>query len=130
MAVWRLFKNYFGWHYRLALVAWWRIYRNLLWFLFNFFSVALLFRTLAAPWRRLNEAYPKGFNPGVIVETLVVNGLMRLFGLAVRSVFLLAAALVLTVAALGGWFILALWLVAPGLILLWLILGFYLAFLS
>lgn len=126
----RIIKNYFLWHYSLALVAWWRIYLNLLWFLYHFFSVPVIVRTLFSPWRRLAEPYPKGFNPGAAAETLVVNGLMRLFGLVVRLLFLSCSVMILSLAIILGWVALALWLVAPWLAFVGLILGVYLTFLT
>ena len=105
-----MLKDYFFWHYSLALAAWWRIYGNLLWFLYHFFSLPIIIRTLFAPWRRLAEPYPKGFNPAATAETLVVNGLMRLIGLIIRSIFLFGAFLILLGAFVLGWVALALWL--------------------
>lgn len=130
MAFGRLLRSYFGWHYSQALVAWWRIYGNGLWFLFHFFSVALLFRTLFSPWRRLAESYPGRFAPESIAETLVVNLLMRLVGFTIRVIFLSVALVVLAGAFLLGWITLIVWLCAPFLIPILFFTGFYLTFLT
>ncbi len=130
MAFGRLFRSYLGWHYSSALVAWWRIYGNLLWFLSHFFSVALLFRTLFSPWRRLAENYPRRLAPTAIAETLVVNLLMRLVGLVIRVIFLSVALVVLATAFFLGWIVLIVWLLAPFLIPILFLTGFYLTFLT
>lgn len=130
MIVGRLLKSYFLWHYSFALTAWWRIYGNCLWFLYHFFSVSILIRTLFSPWRRLAENYSSGFVPQVIAETLVVNTLMRLVGFTIRVSFLLFAWCVIIGAFFLGWLTLVLWLVAPLLIPFVFLIGFYLAFLT
>lgn len=129
MVGWRLVKDYLVWHYSQALVAWWRIYGNGLWFLSHFFSVALLGRTLFSPWRRLTESYPGRFAPESIAETLVVNLLMRLVGFTIRVIFLSFAFVILAGAFLLGWIALVIWLGAPFLIPSLFFTGFYLTFL-
>jgi len=130
MSVISLLKSYIGWHYSLALAAWWRIYTNCLWFLFNFFSVSILIRTLFSPWRRLTESYPTSFAPGAAAEILIINLLMRAVGLVIRTVFILFAGLTLTIAFFLGWLALVFWLVAPVVILGSFFTGFYLIFLT
>ena len=122
--------TYLVWHYSAALVAWRRIYGNILWFLSHFFSVALLFRTLFSPWRRLAENYPGRLVPTAIAETLVVNFLMRLVGLTIRVIFLSFAFAVLAGAFLLGWIVLIVWLLTPFLIPILFFAGFYLTFLT
>lgn len=129
MAFGRLFRSYLGWHYSQALVAWWRIYGNGLWFLSHFFSVALLGRTLFSPWRRLAESYPRRLAPEAMAETLVVNLLMRLVGLTIRVIFLSFSFVVLAGTFLLGWIALIVWLFAPFLIAILFFTGFYLTFL-
>ncbi|MEK7585359.1 MAG: hypothetical protein AAB455_02520 [Patescibacteria group bacterium] len=130
MAFWRLLKSYLGWHYGLALVAWWRIYRDLLWFVYNFFSLPIIFRTLLAPWRRLGESYPKGFSPEVVAETIVINTLMRLVGVVFRLGFLIFALPVIVIVFLLGLVALIFWLAAPIALPIIFLIGFYLTFLA
>lgn len=130
MAAWQLWKNYIFWHYSSALVAWWQIYVNCLWFLSHFFSISILFRTLFAPWRRLAESYPTGFSPQASAETFVINSLMRLVGFAIRVIFIASAWFVLALAFALGWLTLAFWLAAPLLAATLFIVGFYLVFLT
>lgn len=122
--------TYLVWHYSAALAAWWRIYGNILWFLSHFFSVALLFRTLFSPWRRMAESYPGRLVPTVIAETLMVNLLMRLVGLVIRVIFLLFALVIWLGAFLLSWIVLIVWLLTPFLIPILFFTGFYLTFLT
>ena len=128
MTPWRLVRAYVGWHYSAALTAWWQIYVDSLWFLFHFFSISILIRTLFAPWRRLAEGYPTGFSLKASAETLIINSLMRLVGFVFRIFFIFGACLIITLAFVLGWVILVFWLVAPPLALALFLVGFYLTF--
>jgi len=130
MTWWRLVRAYIFWHYSAALGAWWQIYVNSLWFLFHFFSIPILFRTLFAPWRRLAESYPKGFSPKAVAETLLINFLMRLVGFIFRIFFIFAAWVVLIFAFVFGWLVLVFWLFTPPLAMALFGAGFYLTFLT
>lgn len=104
---------YLLWHYTLGLHAAAAFGGNLVRFLFNFFSIALLIRTLFAPWRRLGEGYAKGLQPGAWFETLIVNTLMRLVGAIVRLA-LIAAGVIALLVGLGLWVVIIIaWLLLP-----------------
>lgn len=104
---------YFRWHYTTALVDLMRIWGNFFWFFTNFFSITLLLRTLFQPFRRLDAAYKKGFDPGAWAEQLGVNLLMRVVGALLR-LFLIGIGLVaLLCTLLGGVFFLVAWLATP-----------------
>ena len=130
MAFLALLGRYFAWHYTGGLLACLRLWADFLWFIYHFFSVPIIGRTLFAPWRRLGEAYRGGFDPGRVLETLIVNTLMRLFGFIVRIFFLLAALLVLLATFLLGLLFTLIFFLAPFLILGSFIIGFYLLFLG
>ena len=61
------------------------LFRNILWFVFHFFSIGLLLRTFASPWQRLGEAYSRSSGSSFF-ETFVINTIMRLVGMCVRTV--------------------------------------------
>lgn len=87
---------------------------NILAFNLRYFSLPLLLRTLASPWRRISWSYEQdaGFRFSKVFEVLFSNFISRLLGAFVRlgtillafatEAFLLAASLF----ALLGWFIL------------------------
>lgn len=98
------------------------VWKNILLFNLNFFSVSLLLKTFFSPWRRYGMGYTgRGFNPGKYIETFFSNLIFRLFGALIRSfliltgiiieAFIFALGLVLTVAwvllpviIIGGFF--------------------------
>lgn len=93
MNVFRLVPLYFFWHYTSAFFDMFRIFGNLYWFLWHFFSVPDTFKTFFDPWQRLHEKYHKGLDIEAMASTLVVNILMRIVGMIMRT-FLLFFALV------------------------------------
>lgn len=116
--------NYVVWHYSRAVVDLFRNWSNMVWFVFTFFSLPLLFRTLFAPFRRLDEGYEKGFNPEQWAGTFIVNTLMRFVGACVRLFVIVLGIVVLAVVLCGGFFLLLTWLVAPLLVVLLVGIGF------
>lgn len=109
----RLILSYFIWHYTTALKDLFNHACNFLWFIFHFFSISVLFKTLFSPWQKLNETYKGGFNLNAIFETFVVNILMRIVGFFIRFFMIVAGIIswVLTFLILLAVF--ALWLVLP-----------------
>lgn len=121
--------SYLVWHYSLAIRDFAIIIGNLLWFLYHYFSIPILFRTLFSPWRRLSESYSHNIlKPNEFFSTLIVNSLMRIFGFLVRSVMILVgilmwlSSLVLSVVAM------VFWLFLPIIIPVLIFFGAYLTF--
>ena len=118
--------HYLYWHYLLAWRDGWQIYRDFLWFVGHFFSLKTLLRTWLQPWRRLGEPYQGSFDLTAWLSTLIVNLLMRLVGLIVRT-FLLASGVLAWLLVFGAGLVAALvWLVLPWLTLGLLAAGLYL----
>lgn len=90
-----------------------RIFGNMVWFLYNFFSIPILLRTLFAPFKRLDEGYKKGLDLGAFFETLIVNMLMRLVGAALRLFLIMIGLVAVAVACIFYLFIFLVWLLAP-----------------
>lgn len=129
MVVFTLFAQYLAWHYRTGVLDCLRLLANFLWFIYHFFSVPVVVRTLFTPWRRLGESYRHGFNPEQAAETFIVNTLMRLFGFVVRIIFLLAALVTLALVFFLGLLVILFFFLAPLIIPAAFIIGFYLLFL-
>ena len=81
--------SYFIWHYTRALAELFVISRDFLWFVYHFFSISILSRSLLSPWQRLDERYKKGFRIGATLETFILNTLMRIVGFLIRSFVIL-----------------------------------------
>ncbi len=110
--------HYLWWHYTLALRDLTVVSGNLLWFIYRFFSLPSLVKTLFSPWRRLGEGYRRGFNPQAFLETLVVNTLMRIVGVIFRLVMIAVGLMALVVAILVGILFFIFWFLLPPLILI------------
>jgi hypothetical protein len=119
---------YWKWHYGGAIRNLFQIWSNFVWFIFHFFSLGVLTRTLFAPWRRLDEGYAKGLAPEAWLQTLIVNGLMRTVGFIIRLIFIIVGSLVLLVMIILIVPVLIIWLLLPIVILTLFISGLILLF--
>lgn len=128
MPIFLLPFSYLGWHYTLAFLDLFQIYRNFLWFIYHFFSLPVLGRTLLAPWRRLGEDYPSHLDLGGTLATLFINSLMRLVGFLIRSAVLIFGSLIWLAAALLGSLVFFGWLVLPWLLAVGLVISLQLMF--
>lgn len=111
-----LLPQYIFWHYTRSLRDFSKISGNLLWFIWNFFSIEILLKTFTSPWRRLGR--DEGARRPSFFSNLVINVVMRLSGIVIRSgtifVGLGTVALTAFIFALSFLF----WLAAPFLIFL------------
>lgn len=123
-----IITGYIYWHYINAFGSIFLIWRNILYFILHFFSIGPLFKTLFSPWRRLDEKYNKGFDPQAIVETLIVNTIMRVVGFVIRIFFIVFGLLTLIICFIGGILFIIIWITAPLLISTFLFLGTVLLF--
>jgi hypothetical protein len=123
VTIFQLPLSYLLWHYTIAWADLVRLYRNIAWFLWNFFSIGLLLRTLLSPWRRLHEGARK--EAGGLLGSLIMNTLLRCIGFFARAatIFFGLASLVLWSVLFVGF--LVLWplmpLIAPALTLMGLL---------
>lgn len=122
-------RNYFQWHYTLAFVDIFHIWRNITIFLFNFFSIPILVRTLFSPWRRLQaERETQGFDLIDSLSTGFINLIMRIVGAMMRSVLIVAGLIVVSLEIIAGIIFLLLWTFAPIIVILLLTAGTHLLF--
>lgn len=123
-------SHYLFWHYSVALVRFTAIYRNIVFFVADFFSLSILLKSFFAPWRRLSEPYPKDkFNLSEVMAVLVVNSLMRLVGIIMRSIIILVGLVVLVLTVFIFPLLILLWLVLPPATVLLMVAGLKLLFL-
>lgn len=108
-----LFGSYIFWHYTFAISDFFRIWMNFFWFVFNYFSIGLLFRTLFSPWRRMTEKKSRGFNLAEWGEVLFVNAMMRIVGFLMRSILIVVGLVALFIVFVFGLIAFFLWLFAP-----------------
>jgi hypothetical protein len=107
------FPLYIGWHYSRGLVDLCQVWGNFFWFVGHFFSIPLMFRTLFAPWRRLNEHYPRFFDVEAMGEALIVNVMMRIVGFIARVVLITIGILSYLFVLIAGMLALMVWISLP-----------------
>lgn len=123
-----LLGSYCVWHYTRAYRDLISIERNLLWFLFHFFSIPELSRTLFAPWRRLGEEYPSVFDTEEFFGALIINTLMRIIGISIRFIILTTGCVVLLLGTVLAGVALVVWTLLPLLIIFTFVTGVLLIF--
>lgn len=114
MHVFLALPYYLAWHYSEALNDMRKIWKNFFVFLFNFFSIFLLIRTLFSPWHRMQESYGRIED---FFGNLIVNTLMRLVGAVIRLIFIIMGVVSVLLCAVLGLAVLAFWLVLPFLLI-------------
>lgn len=105
---------YLVWHYGRAYFDIKSLWKNFLIFVFHFFSIPVLLRTLFSPWQRMHDGYGPQ-NP--IFETLIFNTIMRVVGAVIRLVFILIGSLCLLACFVIGFVFLILWFLFPFIML-------------
>jgi len=130
MVALRFIGEYFAWHYSEALLDVVRIWKNILRFLYEFFSISLLLRTLFTPWKRLGEERRKKFDFGDMLGVFIVNTIMRIIGTAMRAVLIIFGIIAIALCLIAGVLVLFLWIFAPLIIVILLAVGFGIMFLK
>jgi len=110
---------YFSWHYSQGILDYFRVWKNLIWFLWNFFSIKVLFKTFFTPFQRLKETYSGGLDLENFATSIIITTLMRIVGMFARTVIIILGLISLTVFIAGGLLGIILWLILPFAVL-WL----------
>ncbi len=83
------FLGYLKWHYGKALLKTFALWKNILVFIFNFFSIKSLIGNFYMPWKRLADNYPENFNIKAYFKTFLTNTIMRIVGMLMRSIIII-----------------------------------------
>ena len=113
MSYFFIIPSYLIWHYSEALKDITRVWTNFLWFISNFFSLPLLFKTFFAPWKRIEEKRPRGFSLEIIAEVVIANTLMRFVGAVIRFGVVVVGIVAILFVFWFGIFFFVLWLLLP-----------------
>lgn len=103
-----VFFNYVTWLYPGGVKEYLRAWANFHWFLFHFFSISILLRTLFAPWHRMREKSGRGLDIEGALARIAVNLILRMVGLVIRSALVaagLVSEVILFIAALSAFII-------------------------
>jgi len=124
-----LIGSYLIWHYGEAFKDIWNHLKNLLSFIYHFFSIPVLLKTFFAPWRKLGEQYPKGIDIAGMLSTFFINSLMRCIGALFRFCLIVFGCVVLFAAFCLGLFTFVFWAVFPVILIVVFLSGCRLLFL-
>jgi len=114
-------QDYIIWHYGRAVRDFFAIAEDLLWFVYHFFSLPVLTRTLFSPFSRIHTT---GFSVLAIeasLQNIALNFISRAVGFLLRSIVISAGIVSLMVMAPLLAATLILWLFLPLIILFLLI---------
>ncbi len=106
----RLPLAYLSWHYSAAWADLLRLFTNLAWFLYHFFSIDLLLPTLLSPWKRLHESR---HGTAGLLGALILNLILLCFGFALRLFTICLGIASLALLALLFVAFLCLWVIMP-----------------
>jgi hypothetical protein len=118
-------SHYLVWHYSGGVRSFLTVWKDFLWFAYNFFSIPLLFRTFLSPFQRLGEEYKRTLDVGAIFSTLVTNIIMRFVGAIARGFVILIGIMSIMFVLVAGVVLFIAWLFLPFLIFSLVILGIY-----
>ncbi len=97
------------------------IWQNYVLFAINYFSLPLLLKSLFSPWRRYRWNYPKGFNVGEFISTLISNIFSRFLGFLMRIVLIIIGVLFQIFVICAGLIVFLFWVLLPFIILIGLL---------
>ena len=104
---------YIAWHYSNGLKDYFTVWTNLVWFIWNLFSVKALLRTFFQPFKRLKEKYHGGLDVEDFMSALVVTTIMRFIGMLLRTVMIIIGVAFTLLFIVGGLVGILVWLVLP-----------------
>lgn len=118
--------GYLKWHYNKAVRSLFSIWKNFLYFIFDFFSISSLFKNFFDPWKRMNDAYPKPFNLKIYFYTFVANLITRIIGVLMRSCLIIISLISCLLFVVFLPIALVAWLLLPGIVFVMVIGGIFL----
>ncbi len=117
-----LIPAYLHWHYSRALREIADISHNFIHFLWNFFSIGLLVRTLFYSWKR-DTIDKNNAQDTTWYERLIFNIVLRLVGALIRTIFIAAGFISLVILYSGLVVVYAVWILLPILYVVIIVLG-------
>lgn len=110
MEIAKISFRYLKWHYTYALFSTFRFWKNMLSFLFHYFSISFFFRNLFSPWKQTNEnttLHSKYFN------LFIYGPFMRIVGFFIRLLTILAGFITLFFCIISLPFVFFIWIILP-----------------
>lgn len=107
---------YFTWHYGQGFISYFKIWKNLIWFLWNFFSIKILLKTFFTPFQKLKENYAGGLDIEGWLTSFAITTLMRIVGMISRGIIIILGLIILSVFIVLGFIGIFIWLTLPFII--------------
>lgn len=123
-----IFTQYLDWYLRDQPRIILKVWKNLLCFNLEYFSIPLLIKTFFSPWRKYAWLYGRGFNFGRYLEAFVSNLIFRALGAVLRFFLILIGIFLEILIILGGIVVLIGWFLLPIILIAALIFGFKILF--
>ena len=108
-----IFLTWLFWHFFEIPKEILKALKNYLVFLFNYFSIPILLKTLFSHWRRYRESYGKGFDLKRFFSALTFNLISRILGAIVRIITIFIWLIAEFFVLIGFLIILLFWLILP-----------------
>jgi hypothetical protein len=105
--------HYLLWHYGRAFAEIYHVWKNLFWFVINFFSLPQLIRSFFAPWKRMTEERGNSFSFEDLAGFIIVNLISRLIGMMLRTMVIVFGIASLLLLSLGIVLTYIFWVTAP-----------------
>jgi len=106
--------DFFLWHYTGGLKDFFQIWKNYIYFFWNYFSIGLFSRTLFSPWRRdVSRVSARGLHPILFLQSLLENIVTRFLGSIVKSLVIGLGLIFEMITLILGSFMLLIWLLVP-----------------
>ena len=109
--------GYLKWHYGQAISALWNTWKNFLFFVYEFFSIRLLFKNFFDSWKRMTDSYPKSFKLKEYFFIFTTNMITRVVGMVMRTFLIIIGLTCYILLALAFPFALIVWLLLPFIII-------------
>jgi hypothetical protein len=109
--------GYLKWHYGQAIPALWNTWKNFLYFIYEYFSIKLLFKNFFDSWKRMTNGYPQSFNLKEYLFVFIANMITRAVGMIMRTFLIIVGLTCYILLALALPFALVTWLLLPFIII-------------
>jgi hypothetical protein len=121
-----IFAAFLAWHFFEAPKTIGAVWKNYLFFYWEYFSIPILLKTLLNPWHKLVNSYGRGFDIKIFFSTLADNLISRFLGFLVRTVTITIGLLFELAVLTGGFLLLAAWYLWPLIFIFGNLIGLYL----
>jgi hypothetical protein len=118
--------GYLKWHYGQAIYSLWNIWKNFLFFIFEFFSIKLLFQNFFDSWKRMTDDYPRSFDLKKYFAIFIVNMITRIVGIIMRTGLIIIGLTCYFLMFIAYPLALVIWLLLPAIIVSLILTGIFL----